>query len=167
MSLHDALSDASMISRASRSSSIARSVTESSNGAITPARSLASPMSILQRQPWTTQHTHSPTVASDQDVRIQFNRCDNIRWSDSKERGIPEGTPSGSPRDLASNISPASMISRASSIADQVIILDSFIDRGAFRRSSESTLPDFTASSQNSRAVSAAGSLTTRSVVAA
>ncbi|KAI0287680.1 hypothetical protein BC826DRAFT_742463 [Russula brevipes] len=167
MSLHDALSDASMISRASRSPSVACSVRESSVGAITPARSLASPMSILQRQPSTTEHTHSPTVASDQDVRIQFNSGDNIRWSNSKERGISEGTPSGSPRELASNISPASVISRASSIADQVIILDSFKGRGVFRRSSESTLPDFTASSQHSRAVSAAGSLMTPSMVAA
>jgi hypothetical protein len=57
------------------------------------------------------------------------------------------------------------MISRAPSTSDQVILLDSFEERDS-ERLPESTLPDVTAASGHSTPLSAAGSITTRSIVA-
>ncbi|KAI0000661.1 hypothetical protein BJV74DRAFT_959616 [Russula compacta] len=149
MSLHDAFSEASIISRASRSPSVACSLREPSIDAITPTRSVASPMSILQRQLSTPPPTHSPAVVSD------------------PEGGFREAIPSASPHDPASSLSSPSLISRAASASDRVIVLDSFEEHGEFEHDPESTLPSVPASSKRSPPLSVAGSIGTRSIVAA
>jgi hypothetical protein len=85
---------------------------------------------------------------------------------DVKQKDILERISSGSPHDLTSSIGSPSLISRAPSTSDQVIILDAFIEHDS-RHNSESTPPDVTAASGgHSTPSSAAGSITTRSVVA-
>ena len=69
MSSHDSFSNASVISRASRRSSVARSPSPPSIGAITPTRSVASPVSSFQRQLSTPPPPpRSPVVELDLDV---------------------------------------------------------------------------------------------------
>lgn len=147
-SLHDAFSDASIVSRASRSSSVARSISAPSIGAMAPTRSVTSPVSRLLRLISTPSRSHSPVLDSDPDT------------------GIHEGFSPRSPRNLASSISPPSLVSRAPSASDQVILLDAFEERDS-ERNPESALPDVTADSGHSTPLpSAAGSIATRSVVA-
>jgi hypothetical protein len=62
-------------------------------------------------------------------------------------------------------MSPPSVISRAHSTSDQVILLDAFEDRDP-EPQPESTIPDVTAASGHSTPLSAPGSNTTRSIVA-
>ncbi|KAI0263097.1 hypothetical protein BC834DRAFT_889105 [Gloeopeniophorella convolvens] len=73
MSLHDAFSDASLISRASRSSSIVRSLGEPSIKAPTPTRSAPSPASILQRQLWAIPAPLSPRAAPNREIFEEFS----------------------------------------------------------------------------------------------
>ena len=79
--------------------------------------------------------------------------------------GIHEGISLRSPRDPASSMSPPSLITKAPSISDQVVVLDASEERDSERRP-ESTLPDVTVASGHSTPLSAAGSITTRSIVA-
>jgi len=58
------------------------------------------------------------------------------------------------------------MISRAPSISDQVILLDAFVEEHDSEHNPESTPPEVTAASGRSTPLSAAGSMTTRSIVA-
>ena len=71
MCARDAFSDASAVSPATRSPSVARSVRESWVAGITPTRSVASPVSVMQRQIPTSPPVQSPAVASVSDVRVQ------------------------------------------------------------------------------------------------
>ena len=90
MGLRDAFSDASAVSPASRSHSVVRSFREPSIAGITPTRSIASPVSILQRQIPTPPPTQSPAVASDASVRMQLS--DNIHrltWTRGSSLGEP------------------------------------------------------------------------------
>ena len=64
-----------------------------------------------------------------------------------------------------SSINSRSQISGSPSFSDQVIILDAFEERDS-KHNPESTLTDATAASRNSPALSGAGSMTTRSIVA-
>ncbi|KAF8500365.1 hypothetical protein F5888DRAFT_1381862 [Russula emetica] len=147
MSLHDAFSDASVFSRASRSSSVAGSIGAPSIGAMTPIRYVTSPVSRLLRQDSTPSPIPSPAVDSDPDTSIH------------------EGISLRSSRNPASSINSPSPISRSPSTSDQVILLDDFEEHDSERKP-ESTLPDVTAASGRSTPMSAAGSITTRSIVA-
>ncbi|KAI0278030.1 hypothetical protein BGY98DRAFT_976600 [Russula aff. rugulosa BPL654] len=147
MSLHDVFSDTSILSRASRSPSVARSISAPSVGAITPTRSATSSVSRLLRRVMTASPTPSLPGDSDSDMDIH------------------EGISARSPRNPASSMSPPSVISRAHSTSDQVILLDAFEDRDP-EPQPESTIPDVTAASGHSTPLSAPGSNTTRSIVA-
>ena len=73
MCVRDAFSDAGAVSPATRSPSVARSVRESWVAGITPTRSVASPVSVIQRQISTSPPAQSPAVASVSDVRVQLS----------------------------------------------------------------------------------------------
>ncbi|KAH9953788.1 hypothetical protein BC827DRAFT_106401 [Russula dissimulans] len=150
-SLHDAFSNAlaSIVSRGNRSPSVARSLSEVpiGVGALSPTRSIASSVSIQRRRLFSPSPTRGPVVASNSD------------------RENPEGS-LGSPRVSLSGTRSPSPISRAGSISDQVIILDSFAEREEFQQDPEPSLSDI-APSQHSRALSPVGSITTRFAVAA
>jgi hypothetical protein len=73
MCARDAFSDASAVSPATRSPSVARSVRESWVAGITPTRSVASPVSVIQRHVSTSPPIQSPAVASVSDVRVQLS----------------------------------------------------------------------------------------------
>jgi hypothetical protein len=64
------------------------------------------------------------------------------------------------------SITSPSLISRAPSVSDQVIIIDAFEEEHDPKHNPESTLTDVTAVSRNSPPLSVAGSMTTRSIVA-
>jgi len=149
-SLHDAFS---IVPRANRSPSVARSPREAliGVGVLSPTRSIASSsVSIQRRRLFSPSPSRSPAVVSNSD------------------RGNPEGEgSSGSPRVSLSGIRSQPSRSRAGSISDQVIILDSFAEREEFQQDPEPEppLPDISPS-QHSRALSPVGSITTRFAVA-
>ncbi|KAI0252960.1 hypothetical protein BJV78DRAFT_258234 [Lactifluus subvellereus] len=148
MSLHDAFSDASIISHVSRSSSVVRSLRDPSTGALSPTRSIASSVPVPQRQVSTPPTNLSPAAASD--------------------RGIPtgDGIPLAPHYSSASSISSPSLISRVASMSDEVVDLGVPEERAEPMHNLALTLPNVTTSLQHSPALSAAGSLSTRSVVA-
>ena len=164
-SLHDAFSDASIVFRANRSPSVARSLRDAASigvGVLSPTRSIASSsVSIQRRRLFSPSPTRSPAAASTSDVRAPSQY--NTPWSDCEQRGHPEGS-LGS-RDSLSGIRSQSPMSRAGSTSDQVIVLDFFAEREEFQQDPEPSLRDISPS-QHSRPLSPVGSITTRFAVA-
>ncbi|KAI9452747.1 hypothetical protein F5148DRAFT_1235404 [Russula earlei] len=136
-SLRDTFSEASIDSRAHRSSSVAHSLREATLGALGPTQSIASPRSILQRRTLTPSRSHSPVVTPNRDVRAPSGAF-------PKEEALQ-----GSPYVPTSNMRPPSP------------------EREESEHDFESALRDVTAPSHHSRPLSPAGSITTRALVAA
>ncbi|KAI0305230.1 hypothetical protein B0F90DRAFT_1702700 [Multifurca ochricompacta] len=147
MSLHDAFSDASIVSRASRSPSIARSVRNASIKALTPTRSVASPIPFLQ-----SHFSVPPTIVS---------------HGVSSGRDIPEGILSASSRSSTASISSPSLISRVPSISDHNLDLELLEGRAETISNLESVHQGMTTPPRRSTSLSASSSHSTRSIVAA
>lgn len=148
MSVHDAFSDASIITRSSRSPSPVHSFRGPSTRAVTPTRSVASSVPGLQTQfsvPTTSVNT---AVASDNGI-----------W----QAGPPSLTSQRSP----SSISTPSLISRSATVSDKIIERVTSDERAEPISNPESAYMGVAASSQRSTPLSPPTSIFTRSLVAA
>ncbi|KAF8271827.1 hypothetical protein EI94DRAFT_490157 [Lactarius quietus] len=101
MSLHDAFSDASVVTRSSRSPSPVHSFRGAWTGVATPTRSVTSSVSGLQRQ------FSPPTTSVNTAVASDFS--------------IPMGPPSVTSQLSPSSISTPSLMSRSATVSDKVI----------------------------------------------
>ncbi|KAH8998140.1 hypothetical protein EDB92DRAFT_1331415 [Lactarius akahatsu] len=152
MSLHDAFSDASIITRSSRSPSLC-SFRGPSTRAVTPTRSVASPVPSVQRQ---------------------FSTLTIVNTAAASDSSIPEGPPS-----VTSQLSPSSISTRTPSfISRSATVSDKIIECVASDERAEPILnmglnPEsahigvLAASSQRSTSLSPPASISTRSIVAA
>jgi hypothetical protein len=161
MNLHDAFSDASIISRASRSSSALRSHRDRSIEVLSPSRSIAS---SLQRQISTPPTTAGYAV--DSDVCGQQSLY-NPRVLISLQKRMPNDIPLATHGSSTSSISSPSLISRVPSISDQVVDLGVPEGRASPIYNPTLTLPTVVTSLQHSTPWSMTGSPTTRAIVAA
>lgn len=147
MSLHDAFSDASIITRSSRGPSPVHSFRGPSTGAVTPTRSVVSSVPGLQSQfsvPTTSVNT---AVASD--------------------NGIQVGPPSLTSQLSPSSISTTSLMSRSAAVSDKVIERVTSDERVESISNPESAHMGVAASSHRSTPLSPPASISTRSIVAA
>ncbi|KAH9174719.1 hypothetical protein EDB89DRAFT_464591 [Lactarius sanguifluus] len=152
MSLHDAFSDASIITRSSRSPSLC-SFRGPSTRAVTPTRSVASPVPSVQRQ---------------------FSALTIVNTAAASDSSIPEGPPS-----VTSQLSPSSIstrtpsfISRSATVSDKIIECVASDERAepilSMDLNPESAhIGVVAASSQRSTPLSPPASISTRSIVAA
>lgn len=146
MSLHDAFSDASIITRSSRSPSPVCSFRGSSTGAVTPTRSVASPIPGLQRQ---------------------FSVTTTVNTAAASDSSIPVGPPSVTSQLSLSSISTPSMISRSATVSDQIVERVASYEREGQILDPKSAHIGVAASSQRSTPLSPPPSISTHSIIAA
>ncbi|KAI9458897.1 hypothetical protein BJY52DRAFT_403433 [Lactarius psammicola] len=146
MSLHDAFSDASIITRSSRSPSPVCSFRGPSTRAVTPTRSVASPIPSLQRQSSVLTTTVNTAAAS--------------------ESSIPFGPPSVTSQLSPSSTSTPSLISRSATFSDQNIEQVASDERAELILDPKSAHMGVAASPQRPTPLSPPASISTRSIVA-
>jgi len=148
MSLHDAFSDVSVVTRSSRSPSPVHSFRGAWTGVATPTRSVTSSVSGLQRQ------FSPPTTSVNTAVASDFS--------------IPMGPPSVTSQLSPSSISTPSLMSRSATVSDKVIERVPVIsDERAEPILNPESAHMGVATSQRSTPLSPPASISTRSVVAA